>query len=153
MSKYEELQQKFHALQEADASYWERLVENQKKIRKGFSDFLGVDPTKPVLEKSKCPALYFGGKPSFTGQSPDETTRDGNELRFTLNLVLEPEESSYPPNSLKLRCHTKFVSNLYLFFIEESDGSFTTVEDDDFSPIYERLHNEFIEALSKYQRQ
>ncbi|WP_236183439.1 hypothetical protein [Pseudomonas juntendi] len=151
MSKYDEMQQKFHALREADAAYWDRLVENQKKLRKGFSDFLGVDPVKPVLE-GNYPALYFGGKPSFTGKSPDDTAREGNELRFTLNLVIDPKDSHYPPNTLKLRCHTKFVSDLYLFFIEESDGSFTTVKGDDFSPIYERLYNDFMEALAKYER-
>lgn len=151
MSKYEDMQNKFQDLREADVSYWDRLVENQKKLRQGFAEFIGVDPAKPVLE-GNYPALYYGGNPSFTSKSPDDTAREGNELKFTLNLVIDPKDSDFPPNSLKIRCHTKFVSSLYLFFIEGSDGSFTAVGDGDFSPIYERLYSEFQKALAKYER-
>ena len=91
--------------------------------------------------------LKMGGLPSV-----GETIREENELVFTLNLILDPAERAFPPNAVKFRCRTKYVDSLYMFLLEGEDGTYTTVSDGDFSPIYERLYAECNKILSKYNR-
>ncbi len=153
MSKYQEIQILFTSLREAEIAYWDRLATTQKSLRRGFAEFLGVDADKPINDGNSFPVLYFGGKPgSFSGKSGDDTVQEGNELVFTLNVVIDPVERAYPPNALKFRCRTKYVAGRYMFCLEERDNGYTTVAGEDLTPIYEHLYQAMSEMLDAYKR-
>lgn len=153
MSRYQDLQATFASLRDAEIGYWEKLVATQKALRRGFSEFLGVDADKPLSESSSFPALYFGGKPSsFGGKSEDDTLREHNELVFTLNVVLDASERTFPPNAIRFRCRTKYVGGRYMFLVEKRDESYTIIDDEDFTPIYEHLYQSMGEILERYKR-
>ena len=152
MSKFQGIQERFNALRDDEDAYWSRLEAVLPNIRLGLAEFLGVDANEKIGGENSLPAIHFGAPPpAFGGKSGHETIREGNELVFTLNIVLDSVNREFPPNFLRFRCRVKYVAENYMLIFDGSEGIYTTVKED-FSPFYERLHKSCYEMLDKFTR-
>lgn len=150
MSKFEEIQEQYKSLRDAEVAYWDRLNEVRKQIREEFSTFLAVDPDEKIGPSGEL-RLWFGAKKTFGGKTEQDLVQDHNELLFTLNLVLDSKQSSFPPSTLCFRLRLKFEADQYMIKEHVVDMAYTVIKDD-FTPFYEHLHQACIQRLAAFTR-
>ncbi|WP_054070313.1 hypothetical protein [Pseudomonas syringae group genomosp. 3] len=150
MSKFEEIQEQFIALRDAEFAYWERLNEARLMIRKGFASYLDVDPDEKVGASGE-PRLWFGVKKTFSAKPEQDMVQESNELVFTLNLVLDDTKTTFPPSTLSFRFRLKLVADRYLILEDGVDTIYMMIEDD-FTPFYEHLHQSCKQKLATFTR-
>lgn len=144
MSKFKEIKDQFVRLRDLEDAYWQRLEEAQDLIRVGFASFLSVDPDQKI-GKSGEPRIWFGGKRTIAGESEHQTIREGNELIFTLNLILDEEGRAFPPSQIATRCRLKYIAGDFFVAIDRIDGTYMNVKDD-FTPFFQHM----FERKTKY---
>ena len=148
MSKFDEIQKQYISLCNAEDAYWVKLDTAKDNVRAGFADYLGVAADEKVGLSGE-PRIWFGGKQGFTGKSEHLTTRESNELVFTLNLILDQADRAFPPNTLKFRCRIKYVAENFMISLIGSEKGYFTVKTD-FSPFYEYMYEEGQKRLSAF---
>ncbi|VVO23035.1 hypothetical protein [Pseudomonas fluorescens] len=148
MSKFDEIQKQYISLRDAEDAYWEKLDTARETVRTGFADYLGVAADEKVGLSGE-PRIWFGGKLNFSGKSGHETERESNELVFTLNLILDRADRSFPPNTLKFRCRLKYAAENFMIHLVDSEKSYFTAKSD-FTPFYEYMYAEGQKRLSVF---
>lgn len=149
MSKFEEIQEQYISLRDAEVAYWERLDGARQQIRQEFSNFLGVDPDEKAGPSGE-PRLWFGVKKSFSGNPERDLIHESDELVFTLNIVLDHTPSSFPPSTLSFRLRIKFVADQYMIREHDEERYITIMEG--FTPFYEHLYQACKKRLALHTR-
>ncbi|GFM73587.1 hypothetical protein PSCICL_45790 [Pseudomonas cichorii] len=150
MSKFEEIQEQFISLRDAEVAYWARLNETRSLIRKGFASYLDVDADEKVGASGE-PRLWLGVKKSFSGKPEQDMVQESNELIFTLNLVFDDTKNTFPPSTLSFRLRLKFVADRYMILEDGVDTTYMMIEED-FTPFYEHLHQACKKKLATFTR-
>lgn len=96
MPSFKELSKLYSQIREEEQNYWEKLTEDVRHLIKAVSQELGLDAKLHL-------GLNLGQVDSaghFSRNSPDQLPREGQQINFALQLVLDIKDSTAPPNLL-----------------------------------------------------
>lgn len=91
MSRYEQLRAAYEQSKNAELAYWAELQGLVRRIRKDFSDYLGIPEGNQVTIGSSTYSTISIGvtneKGEFEGKAESQLPRNGGSIEFSLRLV------------------------------------------------------------------
>lgn len=150
MSRFEQLQAKYSESTSSNLRHWTELHQTIRDLRKGFCEFLGVQPETTVqISGVSTPVVSIGNRDDrhdFVNWQIEKLPKVGRAIEFSLKLAFGEMTQSEPAPTFVERMLIERVDG-DLFKITLRNPSETEFKGPEFTQLFESIYQSAMESL------